>query len=255
MDEPKAFFDERILAPLKDPAAAKRLGVQLPSGVILAGPKGCGKTLLASALAEELAMQYQWNVYEVSIPDIASSKIHELSKNFNEIYETAKKNAPSVIIINEIDTFLNERSGLRSDQEYKKEEVNSLLKHLEEAADNRILFLGTTNFPHILDSAAIRPGRLFVLDVSMPDLEAREEIFSLGLSERSSGVDINLSVLAEATDGFSGADIVKGILAEAASKALKLKKTEIDQELLLDAIKTFRDRRQRQQAAKDGLIQ
>jgi SpoVK/Ycf46/Vps4 family AAA+-type ATPase len=203
MREVKRRLEVSFLAPMRNPKLRQYYGKSLRGGLLLYGPPGCGKTFIARALAGELGAKFQ----AVGLSDVLDMWMGESERKLHEIFATARRNAPCVLFLDEIDALGQKRSHLR--HHAGRNVVNQLLSELDGASgDNEGVFvLAATNHPWDVDTALRRPGRLdrMVL-VLPPDAEARETIVDLNL--RSRPVEgVNAHKVAQRTDGFSGADI------------------------------------------------
>ena len=215
MDEVKKRLDAAFLAPMRNPELRKLYGKSLRGGLLLYGPPGCGKTFVARAVAGELGARF----VSVSFADLIDMFVGRSERNIHELFETARRNAPCVVFLDEVDAIGQKRSQLRNTP--MRSAVNQLLLELDDAtADNTGVFLlAATNHPWDVDSALRRPGRFDrTLLVLPPDGKAREGVFRFHLRERPvAGID--LRKLAKLTDGYSGADIAH-ICETAAERAL-----------------------------------
>jgi len=204
LEEVKARLDSAFLAPLRNPELRRYYGKSLRGGLLLYGPPGCGKTFLARAVAGELGAKF----FAVGLNDVLDMYLGESERRLHELFEAARRAAPCVLFLDEIDALGRKRSQMR--QSAGRNVVNQLLAELDGAlADNEGVFvLAATNHPWDVDTALRRPGRLDrTVLVLPPDRPAREAILAGALAERP--VDhVNLSKLAQQTDGFSGADLV-----------------------------------------------
>ncbi len=226
-----------VINPLRHPENFKKFKVSIPNGIILFGPPGCGKTFMVRKLAEEL----QYNFFEVRHSDLATPYIHGAVSNIGKVFEMAKQNAPAILFFDEISGLIPNRANLQETSSYKEEEVNEFLMQLNDAADNRILVVGATNYIEKLDPAALRPGRFDKkIYVPPPDLEARKALFRIGLSNRPYDKHINFEHLASITDGFTCADIIEDVIESAARAAANLGKALIDQALMEKEIARIR---------------
>ncbi|WP_063734214.1 ATP-binding protein [Streptomyces sp. RTd22] len=216
MDEVKERLDAAFLAPMRNPELRKLYGKSLRGGLLMYGPPGCGKTYIARAVAGELGAHFM----SVSISDVLDMWIGNSERNMRELFQTARRSAPCVLFLDELDALGAKRSQLRHSG--LRTTVNQLLAELDgvDAAANEGLFvLAATNHPWDVDGALRRPGRLDrTLLVLPPDQPAREAILRHHLADRPiAGVDVRK--LAKRTDGFSGADL-KYLCETAAERAL-----------------------------------
>jgi SpoVK/Ycf46/Vps4 family AAA+-type ATPase len=215
MDEVKKRLEAAFLAPMRNPELRKLYGKSLRGGLLLYGPPGCGKTFVARAVAGELGARF----VSVSFADLIDMFVGRSERNIHELFETARRNAPCVVFLDEVDAIGQKRSQLRNTP--MRSAVNQLLLELDDAAaDNSGVFLlAATNHPWDVDSALRRPGRFDrTLLVLPPDGKAREGVFRFHLRERPvAGID--LRKLAKVTEGYSGADIAH-ICETAAERAL-----------------------------------
>jgi AAA+ superfamily predicted ATPase len=215
LDEVKARLEAAFLAPMRNPELRKLYGKSLRGGLLLYGPPGCGKTFIARAVAGELGARF----ITVSFADLIDMFVGRSERNIHELFEVARRNAPCVVFLDEVDAIGQKRSQLRNTP--MRSAVNQLLLELDDvASDNTGVFLlAATNHPWDVDSALRRPGRFDrTLLVLPPDGPAREGVFRYHLRERPvAGID--LSRLSRLTDGYSGADIAH-ICETAAERAL-----------------------------------
>jgi AAA+ superfamily predicted ATPase len=215
MTEVKQRLEAAFLAPMRNPELRKLYGKSLRGGLLLYGPPGCGKTFVARAVAGELGARF----LSVSFADLIDMYVGRSERNIHELFDIARRNAPCVVFLDEVDAIGQKRSQLRNTP--MRSAVNQLLLELDDVAgDNTGVFLlAATNHPWDVDSALRRPGRFDrMLLVLPPDGPAREGVFRYHLRERPvAGID--LGKLAKATDGYSGADIAH-ICETAAERAL-----------------------------------
>jgi len=240
----KSMLYERIVLPYRKIELAKKLGYKLPKGILLVGPPGTGKTSIALALANELG----WNFYELGIGRILSSSsiVGEGEREIMEVFEKARKSAPSIILIDEIDGIGMIR-GIDPNESWRAPLLLTLLSEIDGVRGSEgILVIATTNRPDRLDPALLRRFDL-VIEVPLPDGKAREEIFRIHLKDaiRNNLLDdsVDFGTLVKETEGFSGAEIAH-ICEAAKAKAIK-ENTKITMDMLLNAIKEYKERKKR----------
>ncbi|MCD6163900.1 MAG: CDC48 family AAA ATPase [Candidatus Odinarchaeota archaeon] len=214
---------EMVELPLKHPELFQRLGIDPPKGVLLFGPPGCGKTLLARAVANESDAYF----IHINGPEIMSKFYGESEKRLREIFEEAKKNAPSIIFIDEIDAIAPKREEVTG--EVERRVVAQLLALMDGLkARGQVIVIGATNRPNALDPALRRPGRFDrEIEIGVPDRDGRREILQIHTRGMPLAEDVNLDRLADMTHGFVGADLA-ALCREAAMKALRRYLPEID---------------------------
>ena len=215
MTEVKQRLEAAFLAPMRNPDLRRLYGKSLRGGLLLYGPPGCGKTFIARAVAGELGAKF----ITVSFADIIDMFVGQSERNIHELFEIARRNAPCVLFLDEVDAIGQKRSQLRHTP--MRSAVNQLLLELDDISGNNegVFLLAATNHPWDVDSALRRPGRFDrTLLVLPPDAAAREGVFRYHLKDRPvAGID--LAKLAKQTDGYSGADIAH-ICETAAERAL-----------------------------------
>ncbi len=215
MTEVKERLEAAFLAPMRNPDLRRLYGKSLRGGLLLYGPPGCGKTFIARAVAGELGARF----IAVSFADIIDMFVGQSERNIHELFEVARRNAPCVLFLDEVDAIGQKRSQLRHTP--MRSAVNQLLLELDDISGNNegVFLLAATNHPWDVDSALRRPGRFDrTLLVLPPDSAAREEVFRYHLKDRPvAGID--LAKLARQTDGYSGADIAH-ICETSAERAL-----------------------------------
>ena len=216
---------EIVELPLKHPELFSRLGVEPHSGVLLYGPPGCGKTLLAKVLATES----EANMYSINGPEIMNKYYGETEARLREIFKEAKDNSPSIIFIDEIDAIAPKREEVFGDVE--KRVVAQLLALMDGLTDRgNVVVLGATNRPDSVDPALRRPGRFDrEMEISVPNIDGRIEILQIHTRGMPIGKDVDLKKLASELHGYTGADI-KSLCRESAIKAIRRYLPKIDLE-------------------------
>jgi transitional endoplasmic reticulum ATPase len=216
LEDAKQKIRELVELPLRHPELFKHLGIEPPKGILLIGPPGTGKTLLAKAVANEA------NAYFVAIngPEIMSKYYGESEARLREIFEEAKKNAPAIIFIDEIDAIAPKREEVTG--EVEKRVVAQLLTLMDGLQERgQVVVIGATNRPDAVDPALRRPGRFDrEIWINPPDFKGRYEILLIHTRNMPLAPDVDLRKLAEATHGFSGADLA-ALAREAAMSALR----------------------------------
>ena len=230
-DEEKEELQE-IVEFLRDPQKFTELGARIPKGVLLVGPPGTGKTLLARAVAGEADVPF----FSISGSDFVEMYVGVGASRLRDLFDQAKKSAPSIIFIDEIDAVGRHRgAGMGGGHDEREQTLNQLLVEMDGFGNNEgIIIIAATNRPDILDPALLRPGRFDrQVTVGRPDLKGREEILKVHAKNKPLAPDVDLKSVAHATIGFVGADL-ENLMNEAALLAAKRNKkaitmTEIDE--------------------------
>ena len=233
VDEEKEELQE-IVEFLKNPKKFTDMGARIPKGVLLVGHPGTGKTLLAKAVAGEAGVPF----FIISGSDFVEMFVGVGASRVRDLFEQAKKSAPCIIFIDEIDAVGRQRgAGLGGGHDEREQTLNQLLVEMDGfAANEGVIVLAATNRPDILDKALLRPGRFDrQIVVSAPDVKAREEILEVHARKKIIGTDVDLKTIAKNTSGFSGADL-ENVLNEAALLAARRNKTEINMAEIEDAM-------------------
>lgn len=210
---------------LKDPKKFQKLGARIPKGVLLMGPPGTGKTLLAKAVAGEADVPF----YFISGSDFVELFVGVGASRVRDMFKEAKRNAPCLIFIDEIDAVGRQRgSGIGGGHDEREQTLNQLLTEMDGfGANEGIIIIAATNRPDVLDPALLRPGRFDrQVTVNLPDVKGREEILEVHAKNKILADDITIENLAKRTPGFSGADL-ENLLNEAALLAVRRNKDEI----------------------------
>jgi cell division protease FtsH len=211
---------------LKDPRRFVELGARIPAGVLLEGPPGTGKTLLAKAVAGEAGVPF----YSISGSDFVEMFVGVGASRVRDLFETAKKNAPAIIFIDEIDAVGRQRgAGMGGGHDEREQTLNQLLVEMDGFDGNEgVIVIAATNRSDVLDPALLRPGRFDrQILVGRPDVKGREAILKVHARNKPLSDDVDLKVVAQQTPGFAGADL-ENVLNEAALVAARRNKKKID---------------------------
>lgn len=225
---------EEIVDFLKNSKKYLKMGARIPRGVLLMGPSGTGKTLMARATAGEAGVPF----FSISGSEFVEMFVGVGASRVRDLFNTAKKAAPSIIFIDELDAIGRHRgSGFGGGHDEREQTLNQILVEMDGfERDSNVIILAATNRPDILDPALLRPGRFdrkVVLD--LPDINGREDILKIHVKGKPLASDVKLREVAERTPGFSGADVAN-VVNEAAILAARRNKTQVHQEELLESI-------------------
>ncbi|MBQ1787554.1 MAG: ATP-dependent zinc metalloprotease FtsH, partial [Erysipelotrichaceae bacterium] len=232
-DEEKEEMQE-IIEYLKNPRKFSKMGARIPKGIIMVGQPGTGKTLLAKAVAGEANVPF----YSISGSDFVEMFVGVGASRVRDMFARAKKTAPCMIFIDEIDAVGRQRgAGLGGGHDEREQTLNQLLVELDGMADNAgVIVIAATNRPDVLDPALLRPGRFDrQITVSLPDLKGREMILRVHARNKKLAPDVDLAALARRTPGFSGADL-ENVLNESAILAVRENLEEIHLQQIDEAI-------------------
>ncbi len=233
VDEEKQELQE-IVEFLKNPKKFTDMGARIPKGVLLVGHPGTGKTLLAKAVAGEAGVPF----FIISGSDFVEMFVGVGASRVRDLFEQAKKNAPCIIFIDEIDAVGRQRgAGLGGGHDEREQTLNQLLVEMDGFALNEgVIVMAATNRPDVLDKALLRPGRFDrQIVVSQPDVKAREQILEVHARKKKLASDVDLKIIAKNTSGFSGADL-ENVLNEAALLAARYNQPEITMKNVEDAM-------------------
>ena len=232
-DEEKEELAE-IVDFLKDPKKYSEMGARIPKGVLLMGPPGTGKTLLAKAVAGEAGVPF----FSISGSDFVELYVGVGASRVRDLFETAKKNAPAIVFIDEIDAVGRHRgAGLGGGHDEREQTLNQLLVEMDGFEGNEgVIVIAATNRRDILDPALLRPGRFDrQITVSYPDIKGREEILKVHTKKKPLAPDVSLSTIAKSTAGFTGADL-ENLTNEAALIAARKEKKAITKADIEEAV-------------------
>ena len=220
LEEVKKSLTDNLITAIKEPGKFTKMGVKPPKGALIYGPPGCGKTLLARAVATETGA----NMILVRGPEILSKWMGESEKAVREIFRKAKASSPCVVIFDELDALAKLKSGEGGAGETI---LSQLLTEIEEGASSRVVVIGITNRPDIIDNSLLRTGRLdLVLYVSPPDEKGRLEIIKILTKKMPLSNDVKLQEIAIATHSYTGADLA-ALCREAAVHAMRNNSSKI----------------------------
>ncbi len=245
-DQPTVTFDdvagvveakqelEEVVEFLQEPEKFTALGARIPKGVLMLGPPGCGKTLMARAVAGEAEVPF----FSISGSEFVEMFVGVGASRVRDLFEQAKRNSPCIVFVDEIDAVGRHRgAGLGGSHDEREQTLNQILVEMDGFdTDTNVIVMAATNRPDILDPALLRPGRFdrrVILD--LPDMNGRNDILKIHAKGKPLAEEVNLKVIAKQTPGFSGADI-ENLLNEAAILAARRDKKSISMEELQEAV-------------------
>jgi hypothetical protein len=229
------FFNEHVIDIIFNVEKYQALGIDFPSAIVLHGPPGCGKTFAVERLVEFI----DWPSYSIDSSSVGSPYIHETSKKISEVFDKAINGAPSVIIIDEMESFLSDRRSVGPSSLHHIEEVAEFLRRIPEAITKKVLIIAMTNMIEMIDPAILRRGRFdHIIEVGMPSKEEVASLVDSLLSKLPRADDLNLDKLLNALSGKALSDSTF-VIREAARLAAKVGKTEIDQQSIEAALNSL----------------
>jgi transitional endoplasmic reticulum ATPase len=232
LDEVKKSLSDNLIMAMKEPGKFTKMGIRPPKGALIYGPPGCGKTLLGRALATETGA----NMILVRGPEILSKWLGESEKAVREIFRKAKSSSPCVVIFDELDSIAKYKSGGGSSETI----LSQLLTEIEEGISSRVVVIGITNRPDVLDNSLLRTGRLdLVLYVAPPDEKGRLEIIKILTRKMPIANDVKLQEIAVATQNYTGADLA-ALCREAAVEAMRNNSIKISSHDFANSLKQIR---------------
>lgn len=231
MKELKDTIKLDVIDALNDKERYAEYGLTIPNGMLLYGPPGCGKTFFAEKMAEEIG----FNFYQIKPSDIQSKWVNASQENIKNLFDEARRNAPSIIFIDELDALVPIRDTSNISH-MNTSAINEFLAQMNNSGDDGVFIIGATNRPNAIDPAVLRSGRLDKhIYLPPPDFEARKLMFELYLKKRPIDIGLSYEELAEATDNYVSSDI-KFLADEASRQALKAN-SRITKAIVLDTIK------------------
>jgi len=226
------FFNEHVIDIIFNAEKYQALGIEFPSAIVLHGPPGCGKTFAVERLVEFI----DWPSFSIDSNSVGSPYIHETSKKISKIFDKALDASPSVIIIDEMESFLSDRRAGGSSSLYHVEEVAEFLRRIPEAINNKVLVIAMTNLIELIDPAILRRGRFdHIIEVRMPTRDEVKSLLDSLLGNIPTADNIDISPLLEALTGKPLSDATF-VVREAARLAAKAGKSEIDQDSITSAL-------------------
>ena len=237
------FFREEIIEIVDREEDYRRMGVGFPGGTVLYGPPGCGKTYAVKQLTDFLG----WPVYYIDSGSIGSKYVHETSRKIGEIFDQAAENAPSVIVIDELEAFLSSRESSLGSREIHLEEVAEFLRKIPQAQEKRVLVFGMTNLVEAVDKAILRRGRIdHMIEVGMPSEEEIRALLESLTANIPKEDDLPVEQISRELKGRPISDI-SFLVRDAARRTVRSGKDRIDTEAMLEALKALppKDRKER----------
>lgn len=231
--ELEEFFNDQIIDIVQNEEKYKRMGIDFPSATIIYGPPGCGKTFAVKKLAEFIG----WKCYEINSDSIGSPYIHDTSKKISEVFSKAIDNAPSILIIDEMEAYLTSRAISQNSGMHHVEEMGEFLRRIPEAVSKKVLIFAMTNMIEDIDPAILRTGRFdHKIELSYPSQEEVKLLLEHVLKDVPVSDDLNIPKISGLLSGHPFSDVTF-VIREAGRLAVKLGKDSIDDECMMNAIK------------------
>ena len=225
------FFREQLLDVIDREEEYRKFGVGFPGATLLHGPSGSGKTFAVERFAEYLG----WPVFRITSGTVGSKYVHETSRKISEMFDLAIREAPSVLIIDELEAFVSSRESARGSAEIHMEEVDEFLRRIPDASENHVLLFGMTNLKDTIDEAVLRKGRFdYIMEVGMPSRQEVQAVLEARLKELPAEENLPLSSLARRLEGRPFSDVTF-VLSEAGRMCVLRGKKKIDREALEEA--------------------
>jgi transitional endoplasmic reticulum ATPase len=222
--EAKRTLYDNLITAIKEPEHFQELGITPPKGALLYGPPGCGKTLLALALATESGA----NIIMVKGPEVLSKWVGESEKAIRDIFRKAKASSPCIVVFDELDSIARPRAGAGEESGVGERVLSQLLTEMEDIGPTGVISIGITNRPDLVDTSLLRPGRLDLITyIPPPDETSRVEILKIITRKMPITKNVDLEELAKVTKSYSGADLV-GVCREAAINTMRSNRKEIN---------------------------